>query len=52
MARLAPRVPVFMVAAPGQILAGLLLLALLLPIMLGTWIAAARDAFLTLPGLP
>jgi flagellar biosynthetic protein FliR len=52
LARLAPQVPVFMVAAPGQILAGLLLLALLLPILLGAWITAARDSFLALPGLP
>jgi flagellar biosynthesis protein FliR len=52
LARLAPQVPVFMVAAPGQILAGLLLVALLLPVQLGTWLAAARDGFLALPGLP
>jgi flagellar biosynthetic protein FliR len=52
LARLAPQVPVFMVAAPGQILAGLLLVALLLPMLLGTWITAARDGFLALPGLP
>ncbi|WP_241671038.1 flagellar biosynthetic protein FliR [Dankookia rubra] len=52
LARLAPQVPVFMVAASGQILAGLLLAALLLPILLGAWITAARDSFLALPGLP
>jgi flagellar biosynthetic protein FliR len=52
LARLAPQVPVFMVAAPGQILAGLLLLALLLPTLLGTWLTAARDGFSALPGLP
>jgi hypothetical protein len=40
------------VAAPGQILAGLLLLALLLPTLLGTWLTAARDGFSALPGLP
>ena len=51
LARLAPQVPVFMVAAPGQILAGLLLLALLLPTLLGTWLTAARDGFSALPGL-
>lgn len=52
LARLAPQVPVFMVAAPGQILAGLLLLTLLLPALLGGWMTAARDGFLALPGLP
>jgi flagellar biosynthetic protein FliR len=51
LVRLAPQVPVFMVAAPGQILAGLLLLALLLPALLGAWLAAARDGFAALPGL-
>jgi flagellar biosynthetic protein FliR len=51
MARLAPQVPVFIVAAPGQILAGLLLLALVLPALLGAWMAALRDGFATLPGL-
>jgi len=51
LARLAPQVPVFMVAAPGQILAGLVLLALLLPALLGAWLAAARDGFAALPGL-
>ncbi|MFC7474040.1 flagellar biosynthetic protein FliR [Dankookia sp. GCM10030260] len=52
LARLAPQVPVFMVVAPGQILAGLLLVALLLPALLGTWLTAARDGFAGLPGLP
>jgi flagellar biosynthetic protein FliR len=52
LARLAPQVPVFMVAAPGQILAGLLLLALLLPDLLGSWLTAAREGFAALPGLP
>lgn len=52
LARLAPQVPVFMVAAPGQILAGLLLVALLLPTLLGGWLAAVRDGFQALPGLP
>jgi flagellar biosynthetic protein FliR len=52
LARLAPQVPVFMVAAPGQILAGLLLLVLLLPALLEAWLAALRDGFSALPGLP
>jgi flagellar biosynthesis protein FliR len=52
LARLAPQVQVFTIAAPGQILAGLLLLALLLPTLLGAWLAAVRDGFAALPGLP
>jgi flagellar biosynthesis protein FliR len=52
LARLAPQVQIYIVAAPGQILAGLLLLALVLPAMLDAWLAAARDGFAALPGLP
>lgn len=44
LARLAPQVQVFMIAAPAQLLLGLLLLALLLPALLGTWQDAARVA--------
>jgi hypothetical protein len=39
------------VAVPAQILAGLLLLALLLPAVLGHWLAAMREGLLHLPGL-
>lgn len=41
LARLAPQVQVFTMAAPGQILGGLLLLGLLLPAMIAAWLAAA-----------
>jgi flagellar biosynthetic protein FliR len=51
LARLAPQVPVYTVAAPGQILAGLLLVALLLPSLLDAWLGAAREGFAALPGL-
>jgi len=39
-------VQVFTVAAPGQIIGGLLLLGLLLPAMLAVWLAAAGDGLL------
>jgi flagellar biosynthetic protein FliR len=43
---LAPQMQVFIIAAPGQIMGGLLLLGLLLPAMLAVWLAAARDGLL------
>ena len=46
LARVAPQVQVFTVAAPGQIIGGLLLLGLLLPAMLAVWLAAAGDGLL------
>ncbi|SDC78098.1 flagellar biosynthetic protein FliR [Belnapia rosea] len=49
LARLAPQVQVFTMAAPGQILGGLLLLGLLLPAMIAVWLAAAGTS-LALPG--
>lgn len=51
LARVAPQVQVFILAAPAQILAGILLLALLLPALLEAWGEAARAALLGLPGL-
>lgn len=51
LARLAPQVQVYAVAVPGQILAGLLRLALLLPALLAAFAEALRDGFLRLPGL-
>ena len=51
LARLAPQVQIYAVAVPGQILAGLLLLALLLPALLAAFEAALRDGFLQMPGL-
>ena len=46
LARLAPQVQVFAIAAPGQIICGLLLMGLLLPAMLAVWLAAAGEALL------
>ena len=49
LARVAPQVQVFIVAAPAQILAGILVLALLLPPLLDTWREAAEAALAALP---
>lgn len=51
LTRIAPQVQVYFIAVPGQVLAGLALLALVLPALLGAFGEAARDAFLALPGL-
>jgi flagellar biosynthetic protein FliR len=51
LARLAPQVQVFSIAAPGQIIAGLLLLALMLAPILAEWLGAAQTGFANLPGL-
>jgi flagellar biosynthetic protein FliR len=51
LTRIAPQVQVYFIAVPGQVLAGLALLALILPALLGAFGEAAREAFLTLPGL-
>jgi flagellar biosynthesis protein FliR len=52
VARVAPQVQVFVLAAPAQILGGLLLLALLLPVLLEVWSEAMREGLLSgLPGL-
>jgi flagellar biosynthetic protein FliR len=50
LARLAPQVQTFFVAVPGQILAGLTLLALLAPPMIASFAGALRASFLALPG--
>lgn len=50
LSRLAPQVQVYFVAIPGQILAGIALLGLLLPVILGVYGDAARAAFTALPG--
>ena len=49
LARVAPQVQVFTIAAPGQIIAGLLLLGLLLPAIIAVWLASAGEVLL-LPG--
>lgn len=51
LARLVPNLQVFAVAMPGQILAGMLLLALLAGGMVEVWMGQAREVFSTLPGL-
>lgn len=48
VARLAPNLQIYAVAGAGQILAGLLLLALVLPALVPVWFAAVQDAFLHL----
>ena len=50
LARLAPSIQVYFVAAPGQILAGIALVGLLLPAMLGVFVEALRAGFADLPG--
>jgi flagellar biosynthetic protein FliR len=51
LSRVAPQAQVFVLAAPAQTLAGLLLLALLLPTLLAQWAEAAGAAWRALPGL-
>ena len=51
LARIAPQVQVYFIAIPGQVLAGLALLGLVFPALLGAFAEAARAAFLALPGL-
>ncbi len=51
LTRIAPQVQVYFIAVPGQVLAGLALLALVMPALLGAFAEAAREAFLDLPGL-
>lgn len=52
LARVAPQVQVFVIAAPAQILAGLLLLALVLPALLGAWHEALTAGLAALPAPP
>lgn len=52
LARLAPQIQVYFVAVPGQVLAGLALLALLMPALLGTALPAIQASFGDLPGAP
>jgi flagellar biosynthetic protein FliR len=51
LSRLVPRLQVFFVAPPGQILLGLLVLALLAAPMLAAWQEGMRVALAALPGL-
>lgn len=49
-ARLVPRLQVYFAAMPGQVLAGLLLLAGLAPMLLAAWTSAMADGFAVLAG--
>ncbi|MBP0492481.1 flagellar biosynthetic protein FliR [Pararoseomonas indoligenes] len=51
VSRVAPSIQVFFVAAPGQIVAGLALLALLAPPLLATFQGALASGWADLPGL-
>ncbi len=51
LARAAPRIQVYFLASPAQILGGLALLAALLATLLSAWEEAARSGFMDLPGL-
>jgi flagellar biosynthetic protein FliR len=52
LARVAPQLPAYTIAAPGQILLGLMLLVLVLPAMLPVWLSAAGESFAHLAGQP
>lgn len=51
LARLVPQLQVFNVAAPGQILGGILLLALLAAPLIAAWSESVSSAWSSLPGL-
>lgn len=51
LARLVPRLQIYFAAMPGQILGGVLLLALLMGALLGTWQSGVQDGLAVLPGL-
>jgi flagellar biosynthetic protein FliR len=51
LGRLVPSLQTYFVAAPGQILGGLLLLGLLVSAMVSVWMSAADSSFAALPGL-
>lgn len=51
LSRLVPQIQVYVLALPGQVLGGMLLLALLAIPILQVWLSAARTGFLALPGL-
>jgi|GEM_PF-62675 len=50
MARFLPRLQVYFVAVPGQILGGMLLLGALSGALLSAWLEATRAGFATMPG--
>jgi len=49
--RLVPRLQIYFVAMPGQIIGGILLLAILSGTLLSAWDTAVRSGFAALPGL-
>jgi flagellar biosynthetic protein FliR len=49
LARLVPQIQVYFAALPGQVLGGLLLMALLAGAILSAWTEAVREAFAALP---
>lgn len=51
LSRLVPRLQVYLLAMPGQILGGLALLAMLSGAILAAWGEAVRGGFAQLPGL-
>jgi len=51
LARLVPRLQVYFVVMPGQIVGGIALLVILATTLLTAWQAALRTGFATLPGL-
>ncbi len=51
IARVVPRLQIYMAAMPGQILGGLLLFAALAGVVAATWLQATRDGFAHLPGV-
>jgi len=51
LGRLVPRLQVYFVAMPGQILGGLLLLGALAPVMIEVWRAALRESWSQLLGI-
>ncbi len=52
LARLVPNVQVYFVSLPGQILGGMVLLAVLSGLLFATWMDAVGAGFGNLPGLP
>ena len=51
LSRLVPQIQVYFLALPGQVLGGILLLALLSASIIHAWLSAAGDGFAALPGL-
>jgi flagellar biosynthetic protein FliR len=50
LSRLVPQLQIYFAALPGQVLGGLLLLAVLSGSLANVWLRAVGDSFTTLPG--